>query len=85
MMVVIAFAVVVAASEAVTAALTVEATVIRLVANPYPFGGGCRPMTAALFLVHCGPQGPAAGARRPHGAEGREGERSEAFVFEAIY
>ena len=35
-------------------------------------------------LAHrCGPEGPAAGAKRPHVAEGREGERSETAVPEA--
>ena len=39
----------------------------------------------AMFLLHflCGPEGPAAGAKRPHAAEGREGERSETVVPEA--
>ena len=36
-----------------------------------------------LFLVDCGPEGPAAGAKHPHAAEGREGERSETLVPEA--
>ena len=39
----------------------------------------------AMFLLHfpCGPKGPTAGAKRPHAAEGREGERCEAVVPEA--
>ena len=32
----------------------------------------------------CGPEGPAAGAKRPHAAEGREGKRSETVVPEAV-
>ena len=31
----------------------------------------------------CGPEGPAVGAKRPHAAEGCEGERSETVVPEA--
>ena len=44
--------------------------------------GGIPPL---LFLVHGGPEGPAAGAKRPHAAEGREGERSETVVTEATH
>ena len=32
----------------------------------------------------CGPKGPAAGAKRLHAAEGREGERSKSVVPEAV-
>ena len=35
--------------------------------------------------MHCGPGGLAAGAKRPHAAEGREGEHSEAVVPEATH
>ena len=36
---------------------------------------------AEVFI--CRPEGPAAGAKRLHSAEGREGERSETVVPEA--
>ena len=37
-----------------------------------------------MFFLHfpCGPNGPAADVKRPHAAEGLEGERSEATVPE---
>ena len=34
------------------------------------------------FQCNCAPEGPAAGAKRPHVAEGCEGERSETIVPE---
>ena len=34
--------------------------------------------------MYCGPEGPAAGAKRTHAAEGREGERSETVVPEEL-
>ena len=34
-------------------------------------------------IDRCGPEGPAAGAKRPHAAQGSEGERSETVVLEA--
>ena len=43
--------------------------------------GGDTP-TNPLFSVHCGPEGPGAGAKRTHAAEGREGEHSETVVLE---
>ena len=53
-----------------------------MASNPHHFEGGGYP---PLFSVHCGPEGPAAGAKRLHAAEGREGERSEAVVPEATH
>ena len=47
--------------------------------HPDHFEGGIPP----LFVVQCRPEGPAAGAKRPHAAEGHEGERSETIVPEA--
>ena len=46
---------------------------------PHLKGGG---IPRPLFSVHCGPEGPAVGAKRLHAAEGCEGERSEAVVPE---
>ena len=36
-----------------------------------------------IDIDRCGPEGPAAGAKRLHRAEGREGERSETVVPDA--
>ena len=36
-----------------------------------------------IDIDRCGPEGPAAGAKRPHAAEGRAGARSETIVPEA--
>ena len=36
------------------------------------------PHSPPSFERNCGPEGPAAGAKRPHAAKGCEGERSEA-------
>ena len=36
-----------------------------------------------IDIDRCGPEGPAAGAKHPHVAKGREGERSETVVPEA--
>ena len=36
-----------------------------------------------IDIDRCGPEGLAAGAKRSHAAEGREGERSEGIVPEA--
>ena len=55
---------------------------------------GCNKNIACLKIATCyilcyfwhlpfGPEGPAAGAKRPHVAEGREGERSETVIPEA--
>ena len=44
-------------------------------------GGMTRPPSP--FQCNCEPERPAAGAKRPHAAEGREGERSETVVPEA--
>ena len=49
--------------------------------NRHHLEGGIPP----LFSVHCGPEGPAAGAKRLQAAEGREGERSETVVPEATH
>ena len=56
-------------------------------ATPWPDpssikGGGVHPPPPPFQRI-CGPEGPAADAKRPHAAEGRDGERSETVVPEA--
>ena len=52
--------------------------------DPNHFEGAGIPPTP-LFLMHCRPEEPAAGAKRPHAAEGLEGERGETIALEATH
>ena len=56
--------------------------IVRISTSPHHLEEGIIP---PLFSVLCAPKRPAAGAKRPHAAEGREGEHSETVVPEATH